>query len=109
MLIEIFAPWERAFGYQPWDILSLLRSLGYEFLFACPEGLVEHEPLGTAPFPREFEHGYNVIAFVGDAHRDRLRSLDSLRVGGTATRLHMPPPPQANRIAASEGFSRDTP
>ena len=36
MLIELFAPWEQAFGYGPWDVLSLLSSLGYEFLFACP-------------------------------------------------------------------------
>jgi len=99
MLIEIFAPWERAFGYEPWDVLSLLRSLGYQFLFACPEGLIEHEPVQAAPFPREFENGYNVIAFVGDAHRDRVRSLDALRVGGTAIRLPMPPPPQANHVA----------
>ena len=74
-----------------------MRSLNYQFLYACPEGLIEHEPSRTAPFPREFENGYNVIAFVGAAHRDRLGSLDALRAGGTAIRLVMPSPPQANR------------
>jgi hypothetical protein len=99
MLIELFAPWERAFGYEPWDVLSLLSALRYRFLFACPEGLVEHEPVRTDPFPREFERGYNVVAFVGDTHRDRLRSLNPLRIGGSGNRLPMPPPPQANRMA----------
>jgi FkbM family methyltransferase len=103
MLIEIFAPWERAFGYQPWDVLSLLSALNYRFLFACPEGLIEHEPIPMAPFPREFEKGYNVVAFVSDRHQDRVRSLDPLRAGGSGTRLPMPPPPQANKVATTPG------
>jgi FkbM family methyltransferase len=102
MLIELFAPWERAFGYEPWDVLSLLSALKYRFLFACPEGLVEHEPVRTTPFPREFEWGYNIVAFASEMHQDRVRSLNQLRIGGSVPRLPMTPPPHANRLTEPE-------
>ncbi len=97
MLIEVFAPWEAAFGYGPWDMLSYLRDLGYRFLFVCPEGLVEHEPSQESPFPREFERGYNVVAFILEKHWDRVELLRSMRPGGTARIMPMAPPPLPNR------------
>ncbi len=50
---------EKAFHYQPWTPLSLLLSYGYEILFICPEGIVEHRPTMEQPFPAEYVAGYN--------------------------------------------------
>lgn len=97
LLVELFAPWERAFGYEPWAVLSLLAERGYRFLFACPEGLVDHEPTAEDPFPAEFVGGYNVLAYQPNAHRDRLDALSRLRAGTGATILPMPAAPLPNR------------
>jgi FkbM family methyltransferase len=97
MLVELFAPWERAFGYGPWEPLSLLRGLGYRLLFVCPDGLVEHEPSAEAPFPAGYEAGYNVLAVDGVRHRERIDALAPLRRGGGGTLLPMQPPPLPNR------------
>ncbi len=99
MLIEVFAPWERAFNYGPWEVLSLLGSRGYRFLFACPGGLVEHEPSASCPFPAEYEHGYNVLAFHPEKHAERMKDIDRLRVGGGAPFLPMSPLPMPNTLA----------
>ena len=98
MLIEIFAPWERAFGYSPWDVLSFLMSAGYEFLFACPEGLVEHNPSPRQPFPTAYVNGSNLVALTKE-HRERAKALDPLRSGGGSEILPMSPPPEPNRVA----------
>jgi FkbM family methyltransferase len=95
MLIEVFAPWERAFGYRPWDVLSWLRERGYKFLFACPTGLVECDPSPEAPFPEQFRAGYNVVTYVPAAHASRVQLLAHL-IGAHASPLHMPPPPYNN-------------
>jgi FkbM family methyltransferase len=99
MLIEIFAPWEKAFGYTPAAVFSLLMKMGYEFLFACPEGLVPYRPTKEHPFPPGYRLGYNVIAAVKERYADRLSALESLYVGGAEVPLSMPPPPIANVIA----------
>ena len=99
MLIEIFAPWERAFGYGPWEVLSLLEQLGYRFLFACPGGLVEHAPNAARPFPPEYAQGYNVLAHYPPLHASRIAAVAALRAGGQARVLPMPPPPVANTLA----------
>jgi FkbM family methyltransferase len=96
MLIELFAPWERAFGYGPWQVLSLLAGYGYEFLFACPQGLIEYRPVPDAPCPREFAQGYNMLAYCSERHHARIAALGGLRVGGLTPRLHMTPPPVPN-------------
>jgi len=96
MLIEIFAPWEEGFGYTPWEPLSLLAQYGYRFLFACPKGLVAHEPTAAAPYPAGYEDGYNVLAYEPSRHAARLARLESLRPGGRI--LPMPPAPQKNVI-----------
>ena len=96
MLLEVFAPWERPFGYGPWDVLSLLAGYGYEFLFACPQGLIEHRPAVGAPCPEEFSGGYNVLAYCTVHHASRIAMLDGLRAGGATPRLHMTPPPVPN-------------
>ena len=101
MLMEIFAPWEEGFGYTPWEPLSLLARHGYRFLFACPAGLVEHEPTAAEPFPPAFEDGYNVIAYDPVRHASRLSRLNSLRPGGQV--LPMPRAPQKNRIRPRPG------
>jgi FkbM family methyltransferase len=99
MLIELFAPWERAFEYGPWDVLSYLTDLGYSFLFACPHGLIEHIPSAQVPFPQQFEQGYNVVAFVASKHSHRIEPLRALQPGGDSRPLSMMPPPIPNRLA----------
>jgi FkbM family methyltransferase len=98
MLIEIFAPWERAFGYGPWEVLSSLVARGYRFLFACPGGLVEHEPKAARPFPPEYTQGYNVLAYCPSLHASRIAGTDKLRAGGSGRVLSMTPPPVANTL-----------
>jgi FkbM family methyltransferase len=97
MLIEIFAPWERAFGYQPWEPLSWLLERGYRLLFACPNGLVEHTPTESDPFPPEYETGYNVVAFVPEIHSERTEALNHLRAGAGGKLLPMDPSSGPNR------------
>jgi len=72
---------EKAFGYQPWEPLSLLLDLGYRFLFACPGGLVDHLPTEAMPFPKEFEMGYNVIAYHPPRDQERKEGLRRLMAG----------------------------
>ena len=104
MLIEMFAPWERAFGCQPWIPLSWLLERGYRFLFACPNGLMEYLPTEANPFPSEYEMGYNVVAFNPKAHAGRIEKLQHLRAGRLARLLPMAPPPQPNRLAEPFGL-----
>ncbi len=94
MLLEVFAPWERAFGYGPWEVLELLQLRGYRFEFGCPDGLVSHIPSHDEPFPACFEWGYNVLAYHPSESAERLSGLDDLR----KSVLSMPPPPRANEI-----------
>lgn len=94
IVAEVYAPWERRFGYGPWDFLAQLAALGYRFLFLCPGGLVEHEPSGSTPFPPEFEHGYNVVAYIPGRHDRRVERLRGLRVGtGRALKVGRGPHP----------------
>ena len=101
MYIEIFAPWERAFGYSPWEVLGLLARDKYEFLYVCPRGVVAHSPTEASPFPPEYEQGYNVIAHIPALHADRIRSLDRLRYDAARRPYKMEAPIVPNRIAAS--------
>jgi FkbM family methyltransferase len=96
MLIELYAPWQRAFHYGPWDVLSLLATRGYEFLFACPDGLVPHVPSADCPFPQGYEHGYNVLAHVPVRHAGRVAALSAFERGGRARVLPMQPAPRPN-------------
>jgi FkbM family methyltransferase len=97
MLIELFAPWEKAFGYGPWNVLSYLMSHEYRFLFACPSGLVEHEPSAETPVPSEYEQGDTVVAFVPERHGGRLARVHELRRDGRGSILPMAVPPLPNR------------
>jgi FkbM family methyltransferase len=88
IVAEVYAPWQQRCGYGPWDFFTALLGRGYQFLFLCPGGLVEHVPSETAPFPPEFEHGYNVVAYVPERHAERVRRLAPLRSGtGHALRV----------------------
>jgi FkbM family methyltransferase len=98
MLIEMFAPWEKAFGYEPWDLLSVLAAQGYRFLFACEQGLVGHTPSRAEPFPPEFEAGYNVIALQSTLHDAYCEILAPLRASSGRKTLPMLPPPKANQV-----------
>jgi FkbM family methyltransferase len=97
MLIELYAPWERAFGYGPYAVLSLLAALGYLVLFACPQGLVPHVPTEQAPFPAAYVDGYNIIAYVPAVHQERIEALAGLHAGGATPKLPMTPAPMPNR------------
>ena len=99
MLIEVFSPWERAFDYGPWEVFTFLMEYGYEFLFACPEGLVAYAPSRARPFPSQYTSGYNVVAFNANHHRDRVRNLERLLLGVGTRILAMPPPPCPNSLA----------
>lgn len=99
LLVEVFAPWEEAFGYQPWGPFAWLLARGYRFLFACPAGLVEHRPTEAEPFPPGYEWGYNVVAYCPAAHAGRVERLRPLRAGPRARVLPMAPPPRPNRVA----------
>jgi len=101
LLIEVFAPWEAAFDYTPWDVFSLLIGWGYHFSFACPGGLVEHQPTQQQPFPENFKNGYNVIAYVPGKHADRLSTLRSLTAGSRGV-LSMGKPPVPNVIGPAQ-------
>jgi FkbM family methyltransferase len=96
MLIEVFAPWEKAFGYKPWELFSWLLEWGYRFLFACPSGLVEYLPNESRPFPQEYAMGYNVLAHSPAAHAMRVDGVKHLRAGPLAKLLPMVPPPFPN-------------
>ena len=75
-------------GYGPWEFFAPLIDLGYRFLFLCRSGLIEHFPAESAPFPAEFEDGYNVVAYVPERHAERIRGLERLRFGtGQAMRV----------------------
>jgi FkbM family methyltransferase len=98
MVIEVFGPWEQAFGYGPWQPLSWLMERGYRFLFACPSGLVEHLPTQSQPFPPEYELGYNVLAYVPEAHAERVEHAGHLNAAAQPHLLPMDPPPRPNRV-----------
>jgi FkbM family methyltransferase len=98
MLMELYAPWQRAFGHGPWQVLEPLLALGYEVLFVCPEGLVAHRPCAEAPFPPQYERGYNVLVHAPAQHATRIARLAHLRPGGGGPILPMPPAPYPNRI-----------
>ncbi len=88
IVAEVYSPWEQRHGYGPWEFFALLLDLGYRFLFLCREGLIEHLPSESAPFPPEFEHGYNVVAYVPGQHAERIQGLERLRFGtGQAMRV----------------------
>jgi FkbM family methyltransferase len=97
MFIEVFAPWQKAFGYHPWELFSRLQDCGYSFLFACPHGLVEHVPSRERPFPAEFSGGYNVVAHVPARHSARVARLSPLRAKGKGPVHKMAPPPYPNQ------------
>ena len=99
MIIEIFAPWEKAFGYQPWEPFSWLIERGYQFLFACPNGLIEYYPTQAQPFPPEYEMGYNVLAYCPLFHGERVGRVKHLRPGSRTKLLPMAPPPRPNHVA----------
>jgi hypothetical protein len=85
---KAYAPCEERFGYGPWEFFGPLVGFAYRFLLLCPGGLIEHLPTESAPFPPEFEPGYNVVACVCGQHAERIRSLERLRFGrGHALRV----------------------
>jgi FkbM family methyltransferase len=97
MFIELFAPWQRAFNYGPWDVLGYLDSLGYSIFYMCPNILIEYKPTKNEPFPREYENGYNIIALHPSVHAnrmDRVRRYCSYH--SSSNILPMSPPPMKN-------------
>lgn len=91
IFMEVFAPWEKAFNYQPYDLFSFLMKYQYCFYFVCPEGLVEFFPTKQQQFPKEYINGYNIIAFNKDKHQNRIPKLDSLLIGNNDKILPMIP------------------
>lgn len=95
IVMELMAPWMVAFGLKPWDVLSLLASNGYHFIFVCPDGLLDHVPSTEQAMPEAFAHGSNIVAYVPDVHADRIANLRARLVPGRL--LPSPPPPVPNR------------
>jgi FkbM family methyltransferase len=98
MLIELFAPWQKALGYGPWDVLSWLLDRDYRILFACPSGLVYHMPTSSRPFPPEYEAGYNIIAYHPKSHQARIDLVQHVFSSAATKIFPMTPPPQLNRL-----------
>jgi len=97
MLVEVFAPWERAFGYDPWEPLSLLMSYGYRFFFQCPGGLERHRPTKEQVFPPAYVGGYNLVAYCPGRHEQRICATGRLFAPSNVL-LPMEPPPIPNVI-----------
>src|SRR3972149_2356797 len=85
-----------AFGSRPWNPFPWLLELGYRFLFACPNGLVDYLPTEAEPFPPEYEMGYNVLAYSPAAHAERVDGAKQLRAGALTKLMPMAPPPRPN-------------
>jgi FkbM family methyltransferase len=101
LFMEVFAPWEKCFGYTPSELFHVLARFNYRYLFACSGGLVEHTPTSSQPFPREYRDGYNIIAHVPGKHDIRMDSFKSLRLGHGGRILPMAPPPRPNECAST--------
>ena len=81
IVAEVYALGASCGGYGPWEFFAPLLNLGYRFLVLCRGGLIEHLPSESAPFPTEFDHEYNVVAYVPRQHAGRIRGLERLRFG----------------------------
>jgi FkbM family methyltransferase len=98
MLIEVFAPWERAFGYTPWDVFEVLIAAGYHIVYVCPDGLRDFKPSREHPTPPEYEKGYNIIAYIQGKHDGRMAGLRPLFAGNSGhLLLPMLPAPMPNQ------------
>lgn len=97
LFLEVFAPWQRAFDYGPWDVLGMISELGYKCYFACPDGLDLHMPSKPHPFPEGFLHGYNLLALHPDFHENRSQSIQGLIKGNNGIILPTPPAPYLNK------------
>jgi len=95
LFMELFAPWERAFGYGPWEVLQELVRFEYEVFFACPQGLLLHIPTKRKPCPEEYSYGYNILAIPRD-RKNVLERAGRLSPSSGTTILRMAPPPQPN-------------
>jgi len=98
IFMELFAPWEKAFNYNPWDVFIFLKKYEYNFLFVCPDGIVQHIPTKNNPFPEEYINGYNIISYHKDKHKDRISRLEGLFLGGDTPILEMLPASYPNII-----------
>lgn len=97
MFIELFAPWQKAFNYGPWQVLGYLDSLGYSIFFMCPNILIEYKPTENNPFPKEYENGYNIIALHPSVHANRMNRVRRFCTYNSDNKiLPMPPPPMKN-------------
>ena len=52
LFLEVFAPWQRAFGSTPDDFFQLFHGSSYSFFFLCPERLIRHMPTPGCTFPQ---------------------------------------------------------
>lgn len=98
LFMEVFAPWEHAFGYGPYDVLELLMQYGYQFLFVCHEGLILHIPSYENPTPPQYVNGYNLIAFDPVVHEQRIKLIRPFFYGAGGRILPMVPPPIDNKL-----------
>lgn len=95
LFLEVFAPWQRAFGYTPADFFQLFHGSSYLFFFLCPEGLIRHTPTPDCPFPAEFIRGYNVLAIPRN-NDELLRIAMTFSPEKQPRLLKMQPPPERN-------------
>lgn len=75
VFIELVGPWLRRFGNTLWDAVGYMQSIGYQHLFMCPQGLVEHRSTPDHPIPESFRMGYNVISLIPTRHQWAIERL----------------------------------
>jgi FkbM family methyltransferase len=73
MLIEMHEPWQRAFGYEPWEPVNLLKSFGYNFLFTHQDRILDFDltQLQVMPAVRD----QNVVVYHPARHLERVARL----------------------------------
>jgi hypothetical protein len=92
MLIDVFAPREKALSYRPWELLSWAEYTESTDFCLESQRLGSAQSIPSQPFPPEYESGYNLVASVADVHKARLKSLNQLRTSAAPKLMSIAPP-----------------
>lgn len=73
VMLEVFPPWMRDFGFTPRDLFSLLEKAGYAFYFIEKDRLVACQDAVDVWGLVRFPDSLDFICLIPDVHRDRVR------------------------------------